>query len=91
MKILFDPTKREKTLADRGLDFADAALVFAGTTLEIEDTRKSYGETRIICYGLLVGRMVVVGYTPRGADRHIFSMRKANEREKTRIAPLLEV
>lgn len=91
MKILFDPAKREKTLADRGLDFADAALVFAGTTLEIEDTRKSYGEPRIICYGLLAGRMVVVGYTPRGADRHIFSMRKANEREKTRIAPLLGV
>ncbi|MDP2820229.1 MAG: BrnA antitoxin family protein [Polaromonas sp.] len=74
MKILFDPAKREKTLVDRGLDFADAALVFAGTTLETEDTRKSYGETRIICYGLLAGRMVVVGYTPRGADRHIFSM-----------------
>ena len=39
----------------------------------------------------LDGRMVVVGDTPRGADRHVFSMRKANEREKARIAPLLEV
>ena len=37
------------------------------------------------------GRMVAVGYTPRGVDRHVFSMRKANEREQTRIAPLLEV
>ena len=78
-------------MAERGLDFADAAFVFAGVTVEIEDTRKQYGETRIICYGLLNGRMVVVGYTPRGADRHIFSMRKANDREKARIAPLLEV
>jgi uncharacterized DUF497 family protein len=34
---------------------------------------------------------VVVGYTPRGADRHIFSMRKANEREKTRIAAFLDI
>ena len=50
-----------------------------------------HGETRIICYGLLAGRVVVVGYTPRGADRHVFSMRKANEREKARIAPLLGV
>ena len=74
-----------------GLDFADAELVFAGVTLEVEDTRKNYGEVRIICYGLLDGRMVVLGYTPRGADRHIFSMRKANEREKARIAPRLEV
>jgi hypothetical protein len=66
-------------------------LVFSGPTLEVEDTRKDYGEVRIICYGLLAGRMVVVGYTPRGADRHVFSMRKANAREQARIAPLLEV
>ncbi len=91
MRITFDPTKRDKTLSERGLDFADAALIFAGVTLEIEDTRKDYGETRVICYGMLEGRIVVVGYTPRGEDRHIFSMRKANEREKNRIAPLLKV
>jgi len=91
MRITFDSTKREKTLAERGLDFADATFVFAGVTVEIEDTRRNYGETRVICYGLLEDRMVVVGYTPRGADRHIFSMRKANDREQTRIAPLLEV
>ena len=91
MRILFDPAKRNKTLAERGLDFADAKLVFAGVTLEVEDSRKEYGEPRIICYGLLDERMVVVGYTPRGADRHVFSMRKANERKKARIAPLLEI
>jgi uncharacterized DUF497 family protein len=91
MRITFDPIKRAKTLTERGLDFADAALIFAGVTIEIEDTRKNYGEKRVICYGLLAGRVVVVGYTPRGADRHIFSMRKANEREKAHIAPLLEV
>jgi len=91
MKITFDPDKRDKTLEDRGLDFADAAIVFAGITLEVEDTRKDYGEKRIICYGSLAGRIVVVGYTPRGADRHVFSMRKANDREQNKIAPLLEL
>ena len=91
MRITFDAAKRAATLAERGLDFADAAIVFAGVNLEMEDTRENYGEPRIICYGLLEGRMVVVGYTPRGADRHIFSMRKANDREQARIAPLLEV
>jgi len=69
------------------LDFEDAVSVFAGLTVEVEDTRKDYGEKRIICYGLLAGRMVVVGYTPRGTVRHIFSMRKANDREQTRLAP----
>ena len=91
MRITFDPAKRAKTLADRGLDFEDAAQVFGGATFEIEDQRKDYGETRVICFGLLAGRMVVVGYVPRGNTRHVFSMRKANEREKERIAPLLEV
>ena len=91
VRLTFDPVKRNKTLAERGLDFTDAALVFAGVTVEVEDTRKNYGEPRVICYGLLAGRMVVVGYTPRGKDRHIFSMRKANEREQARIAPLLEI
>ena len=91
MRVTYDPEKRERTFKERGLDFEDAEVVFSGPTLEVEDTRKDYGEARIICYGLLAGRMVVVGYTPRGADRHVFSMRKANAREQARIAPLLEV
>ena len=91
MRITFDPAKRVRTLAERGLDFEDAELVFAGTTIEIDDTRRNYGERRIICYGLLAGRIVVVGYTPRGSARHVFSMRKANDREKARLAPYLEI
>ena len=91
MRVTYDPEKRERTFRERGLDFEDARIVFAGPTVELEDTRKDYGEVRIICYGLLAGRLVVVGYTPRGAARHVFSMRKANAREKARIAPLLEI
>ena len=89
MAITFDPQKRAATFAKRGLDFQDAEIVFAGTTFEVEDNRRRYGETRIICFGVLRRRVVVIGYTPRGADRHVFSMRKANDREKARIAPLL--
>jgi len=91
MRISFDPAKRERTLAERGLDFEDAALVFDGVTVEIEDRRKNYGERRIICYGMLEGRLVVIGYTPRGSARHVFSMRKANDREKALLAPYFEV
>ncbi len=71
MRVTYDSEKREKTLRERGLDFEDAELVFSGVTLEVEDTRKDYGEVRIICYGLLAGRMVVIGYSLRGADRHV--------------------
>jgi len=91
MRLTWDPAKRAKTLAERGLDFADSAVVFAGVTVEVEDTRRDYGETRIICFGRLEGRMVVVGYVPRGGSRHIFSMRKANAREQERLAPYFEI
>ena len=86
MRISYDPAKRERTLADRGLDFNDAAEVFDGVTAEVQDTRRDYGEPRIICFGVLRGRMVQIVYTPRGAVRHIISMRKANDREKARLA-----
>jgi len=97
MGITCDPAKRATTLVERGLDFdfdfdfEDAATVFAGVTVEVEDIRKDYDETRIICYGLLKGRLVVVGYVPRGGDRHIFSMRKANDREQARLAPHFKI
>ena len=91
MKITYDPDKRAKALQERGLDFEDAERVFDGVTVDMEDIRKDYGESRFICFGYLQGRMVVIGYTPRGAERHVFSMRKANDREQARIAPLLEV
>lgn len=91
MGITYDPGKRARTLEERGLDFEDAPLVFAGPNVEFEDTRQDDGEIRMLCYGKLEGRLVVVGYTPRGADRHIFSMRKANGREQDRLAPYFEV
>jgi uncharacterized DUF497 family protein len=91
VRITYDSAKREKTLAERGLDFEDAVLVFEGVTVEVEDTRKDYGESRMICYGNLSGRIVIIGYTPRGSVRHIFSMRKANAREQARLAPFFEI
>lgn len=82
MEITYDADKRARTLAERGLDFEDAMHVFAGATIEFEDDRRDYGETRIATVGLLNGRMVALVWTPRGKARHIISMRKANEREQ---------
>jgi len=33
---------------------------------------------------------VIVVWTPRGSARHVFSMRKANDREKARFGKRLE-
>ena len=71
MGIIYDPDKPARTLEERGLDCEDAPIVFTGLTVEFEDTRKDYGEVRMICYGKLDGRLVVIGYAPRGSDRRI--------------------
>jgi uncharacterized DUF497 family protein len=86
MQIEFDNNKRDRTLTERGLDFARAAEVFAGVHFTGEDTREDYSEPRYITAGKLDGRMVVMVWTPRGEARRIISMRKANEREQTRYA-----
>jgi uncharacterized protein len=90
VKITYDPVKRIETLKERKLDFEEAKLVFEGPNFEYDDLRKDYGERRVICYGQLYGRLVVVGYAPRGEERHVFTMRKANDREQKRIQPLIK-
>lgn len=82
MRITYDRDKRARTLAERELDFEDAKHVFAGSTIDLLDDRKDYGEVRWVTYGLLNGRMVALVWTPRGSVRHIISMRKTNDRER---------
>ena len=66
MEISFDPVKRDETLRERGLAFADAGLVFAGPVVEFEDDRFAYPEPRTVTYGLLGDRLV--GQKRRWAD-----------------------
>jgi uncharacterized DUF497 family protein len=87
MQIEFDQAKRDKTLQERGLDFARADEVFDGITVTIDDNRHDYGEIRHITVGMLNGRSVVMVWTPRGEARRIISMRYANEREIHRYTP----
>ena len=53
MLIEFDTAKRDETLLERGLDFADCSRVFAGLVLTQLDSRSDYGEERYITFGLL--------------------------------------
>jgi uncharacterized DUF497 family protein len=90
VRITFDPAKRAKTLEARGLDFADAALVFAGRHTVALDERHDYGEPRFITVGELRGRLVVIAWTPRGNARRVISMRLCHEKEVRRWAAGLE-
>ena len=89
MAITYDPVKRLRALSERGLDFEAAATVFGGVTLTLRDDRRNYGEPRFQTYGLLGQRLVMIVWTPRGADRHVISMGKCNAREKKRFEALL--
>jgi uncharacterized protein len=82
VRITFNPEKRQAALDNRGLNFADASIVFAGPTMTAQDMRRDYGEVRFRTIGFLADRMVMVVWTPRGEARHVISMRKCNDREK---------
>lgn len=61
---------------------ADAYKVFEQDNVTFEDRRRDYDETRMITFGYLELRLVVLVWTPRGKFRRIISMRKANDREQ---------
>ena len=90
MILEFDQVKRDKTLLERGFDFARAVEVFDGTHFTGQDKRQDYEEDRFITVGWLDDDMIVMVWTPRGEVRRIISMRKANDREKTLYTSRLE-
>ena len=85
MDFIWDENKRKTNIRKRGLDFADAQIVFAGTTFTFEDDRFDYGEQRFITMGLLRGVVVVIAHTERGEAVRIISMRKAIKHEQERF------
>ena len=77
MIISYHEEKRLITLHERGLDFEDAAIVFAGPHFTALDDRHDYGEDRWITIGQLYERVVILVWTERGDSRRIISMRRA--------------
>ena len=89
MKVTFDPEKRQRTLEDRGLDFADAVSIFQSRHISQLDDRQDYGEKRFLTYGYIGDRIVAMVWTERGTTRRIISLRKANEREQKKVREAL--
>jgi uncharacterized DUF497 family protein len=85
MDIEFDPEKRNLTLRERGLDFADAGRIFDGPKFTLED-RFDYPEPRSLTFGLLDERMVMIAWTPTETGIRVISMRKCNDRERKKFA-----
>lgn len=81
MRFTWDETKRQANLSKHGLDFADAEEVFAGPLVLLEDTRKDYGEQRMIGIGLLGFLVVLIVHVESDEEIRVISMRKADSNE----------
>ena len=82
MDFEWDEAKRQRTLRERGLDFADIELLLNRFHLIKVDDRLEYGEERINILGSLHGRIVAVTYTERNDTVRVISMRKATKYEQ---------
>ena len=95
MTFDWDPEKSDENFTRRGFDFEFAALVFASTYVEFDDTRHDYGERRAIVLGVADGIPLTVVFTDRVRDDHaivrrIISARLSNRKERRRYAEIIE-
>ena len=81
--------KRRRNLSEHGVDFADAALIFDGPTLEAVDDRVEYGEVRYRALGRVGDAYLMVVYTWRGEVRRLISAWRVNERGRQRYEAIL--
>ncbi len=77
----WDPAKRLANLRKHGIDFVRAVQMFEGFVTQRTDTRRNYGERRILVVGLVDEMILALVYTPRGSVLRIISARRANDRE----------
>lgn len=87
MRFSWDARKSNRNLRERGFDFEFATQVFESSTLERVDSRRDYGERRVVALGVAQGIALTVVYTDRADEggeinRRIISARKSDRRER---------
>ena len=83
MQIIFGETKEALNQSKHGLSLSEAAKLEWDDALIWQDTRRDYGETRMVALGLIGERLYCVVFVEREDMRRIISIRKANNKEKT--------
>ena len=86
MEVTFDAAKDVANLAKHGVPLALAVELEWDGLIAVPDTRRNYGEERMVGYAPIGQRVFCVVYTDRGQERRIISLRKANDREVRRYA-----
>lgn len=86
MRFGWDARESGRNLRARGFDFEFATQVFDGPTLERQDTRRDYGERRVIAIGRADGITLTLVYTDRAEAgeqvRRIISARVSSRNER---------
>lgn len=90
MNVTFDPAKDAANLAKHGFSLLDAVGFEWETAVVWPDTRRDYGEPRMVALGYIGLRIMSVVFVDRPpeqpTERHVISLRKANTREVKRYA-----
>ena len=90
MNVTFDPAKDAANLAKHGFSLLDAVGFEWETAVVWPDTRRDYGEARMVALGYIGLRIMSVVFVDRPpeqpTERRIISLRKANTREVKRYA-----
>jgi uncharacterized protein len=81
MQIVFDPAKDASNMAKHGVSLAQAGQMEWDTLASMPDSRRDYGELRMIGYAFVGARLYCVVFADRAGVRRIISLRKANDRE----------
>lgn len=82
MKLIFDDAKDRANQSKHGLSLSEAEKLEWEDALMWQDTRRDYGEPRMVALGAIGERLYCVVYVDREDARRIISLRKANNKEK---------
>lgn len=82
MEFEWDEVKRDEIYRKHGVDLLQAALIFENDVLEKEDTRRNYGEKRMIALGMADGEVYIVVYTKRDEVYRLITAWKGGQRDR---------
>ena len=82
MQITFDAAKDALNVSKHGVPLSEAEKLEWDEALIWQDTRRDYGEVRMIALGAIGERLYCVVYVDRNDARRVISLRNANNREK---------
>jgi uncharacterized protein len=77
----WNESKRKRNIKIHDMDFEGAEAIWDYFTVTREDIRENYGEKRMVTFGILYGKIVVLVHTNRLNDIHVISLRKAQKYE----------